>query len=357
MEKAQHNNIDLTAGSTGEVESVENVPYGEWMTVTEMGKLLGLQRTERYWLVHKNVFETKMILGKMRVNVASFEDWYSRQIRYHKITGEEPGRKVKEVSYSAQDISELLGISEDRAYALIKENHLATETVNYRMRVPKDLFDQWYSRQTRYLTKEDRERNAELFESTITMPQMARLLGISRHTVYSILNSKTFGEQFEIIFVGGKKRITKSSFNDFLKSQNKYHLGGHADRKQKRPSGLFSSNTDDYSSNRQGYKSADFLFGAEESAVYEHESTDQFFSVTGQLTDPAFWKNACLGAYLPIAVAARLAGISRQSIVKHADRGRFEIKNIGGKNWICRQEFIEWLDKRNQERRQKAWLR
>lgn len=357
MGKTQHNNIDLTAGSTGEVESVENVPYGEWMTVTEMGKLLGLQRTERYWLVHKNVFETKMILGKMRVNVASFEDWYSRQIRYHKITGEEPGRKVKEVSFSAQDISELLGISEDRAYALIKENHLATETVNYRMRVPKDLFDQWYSRQTRYLTKEDRERNAELFESTITMPQMARLLGISRHTVYSILNSKTFGGQFEIIVVGGKKRITKSSFNDFLKSQNKYHLGGDTDRKQKRLSGLFSSNADDSSSNRQGYSSADFLLGTEESSVYEPESAEQLLSEMSQLTDPAFWQNTSAGVYLPIAVAARLAGISRQSIVKHADRGRFEIKNIGGKNWVCRQDFIEWLNKRNQERRQKAWLR
>jgi len=357
MEKTQNNNIDLTADSLGEVEPVENVHYGEWMTVTEMGKLLGLQRTERYWLVHKNVFETKMILGKMRVNVASFEDWYSRQIRYHKITGEEPGRKVKEVSYSAQDISELLGISEDRAYALIKENHLATETVNYRMRVPKDLFDQWYSLQTRYLTKEDRERNVELFETTITMPQMARLLGISRHTVYSILNSKTFGEQFEIIVVGGKKRITKSSFNDFLKSQNKYHLGGDADRKQKRPSGLFSSNADDFSSNRQGYSSADFLFDTEESAVYEPESADQFFSEPDQRTDSAFLLNSSTGAYLPIAVAASLAGISRQSIVKHADRGRFEIKNIGGKNWICRQEFMEWLVKRNQERRQKAWLR
>ena len=177
MGRTQNNNIDLPADPLGEVEPVENNPCGEWMTVTEMGKLLGLQRTERYWLVHKNVFETKMILGKMRVNVASFEDWYSRQIRYHKITGEEPGRKVKEVSYSAQDISELLGISEDRAYALIKENHLATETVNYRMRVPKELFDQWYSRQARYLTKEDQERNAELFESTITMPQMGDAAG------------------------------------------------------------------------------------------------------------------------------------------------------------------------------------
>ena len=28
-----------------------------WMTVPEMGKLLGLKKTDRYWLVHKNVFE------------------------------------------------------------------------------------------------------------------------------------------------------------------------------------------------------------------------------------------------------------------------------------------------------------
>ena len=32
-----------------------------WMTVPEMGKLLGLKKTDRYWLVHKNVFESKEI--------------------------------------------------------------------------------------------------------------------------------------------------------------------------------------------------------------------------------------------------------------------------------------------------------
>lgn len=31
------------------------------MTVPEMGKLLGLKKTDRYWLVHKNVFESKEI--------------------------------------------------------------------------------------------------------------------------------------------------------------------------------------------------------------------------------------------------------------------------------------------------------
>ena len=37
------------------------------------GKLLGLKKTDRYWLVHKNVFESKEIAGKMRINIASFE--------------------------------------------------------------------------------------------------------------------------------------------------------------------------------------------------------------------------------------------------------------------------------------------
>lgn len=42
-----------------------------WMTVPEMGKLLGLKKTDRYWLVHKNVFESKEIAGKIRINIAS----------------------------------------------------------------------------------------------------------------------------------------------------------------------------------------------------------------------------------------------------------------------------------------------
>ena len=51
------------------------------MTVPEMGKLLGLKKTDRYWLVHKNVFESKEIAGKIRINIASFEKWYANQIK------------------------------------------------------------------------------------------------------------------------------------------------------------------------------------------------------------------------------------------------------------------------------------
>ena len=54
-----------------------------------MGELLGLKKTDRYWLLHKNVFESREIAGKLRVNIASFEKWYANQV---KISESGPGK-------------------------------------------------------------------------------------------------------------------------------------------------------------------------------------------------------------------------------------------------------------------------
>lgn len=35
------------------------------MTVPEMRKLLGLKKTESYWLVHRNFFRTDIVAGQM----------------------------------------------------------------------------------------------------------------------------------------------------------------------------------------------------------------------------------------------------------------------------------------------------
>ena len=87
-----------------------------WMTVPEMGKLLGLKKTDRYWLVHKNVFESKEIAGKIRINIASFEKWYANQIKYHKVTGEEPGKELKSWSYSVKEVADLLHLPEEHLF-------------------------------------------------------------------------------------------------------------------------------------------------------------------------------------------------------------------------------------------------
>ena len=37
------------------------------ISVPEMTRLLGLKKTEGYWLVHKKQFQTVMIAGQMRI--------------------------------------------------------------------------------------------------------------------------------------------------------------------------------------------------------------------------------------------------------------------------------------------------
>ena len=56
------------------------------------------------------------------------------------------------------------------------------------------------------------------------MPEMARLLGTTRSTVYSILNNPNYKEFFDFVVIADKKRITKESFQRFLDGQNRYHL-------------------------------------------------------------------------------------------------------------------------------------
>lgn len=125
----------------------------EYMTVKEMGDLLGIKKTDRYWLIKKGYFNVATIAGKMWVEVASFEKWYSGQVKYRKANGEKPGREVAEHSYSPREAADMLGVSDSLIYELVKAGHLNTIIVDGWMRIPKEDFYSWYGRQDRYRIK------------------------------------------------------------------------------------------------------------------------------------------------------------------------------------------------------------
>ena len=124
--------------------------------------MLGLKKTDRYWLVHKNYFRTETLLGKMRVEIASFEKWYANQ--------------------------------------------------------------DWYHSQSRYRTQEDRKKDAAAEAASLSMPEMARLLDVPRSTVYGILNNKKYALLLDVIVIAGRRRVTRESFERFLQAQNTYEL-------------------------------------------------------------------------------------------------------------------------------------
>ena len=192
------------------------------MSVREMGRLLGLKKVESYWLVHKEYFDTVLVSGKMRVVIESFEHWYTGQVKYRKVTGEPPGERLHQESYSAQDMGKMLGVSEDVAYSIINRYELPTILVDYWKRVPRDAFEKWYASQSKYRTLEDQEKDAELERHSMTMPEMARLLDVPRKTVYEIMRSERGRKTLQVIELAGKKRILNRSFDIWYAGQTEY---------------------------------------------------------------------------------------------------------------------------------------
>lgn len=141
------------------------------MSVIEMGKSLGLGKTESYWLVHNEQFETRFVAGKMRVMVESFERWYANQLHYKKISWRIAGKELLKRTMTVPTMAKLLGIKEANAYELIHRLHfrsVKTEYSSQRLLIDKATFNEWLKKQTHYKIvegKEDFYDRAELSEA------------------------------------------------------------------------------------------------------------------------------------------------------------------------------------------------
>ncbi len=83
-----------------------------------------------------------------------------------------------------------------------------------------NAYEQEYASQTDYRTVEDQELDADIMASTYGLPEMARMLGVHRQTIYYIVAN----EDFELIKVGRYKRATKESFEKWYHNQTRYQL-------------------------------------------------------------------------------------------------------------------------------------
>ena len=110
------------------------------MSVREMGNLLGVKKTESYWIVHKNYFETRIIHGRMRVMVDSFEEWYKNQCEYIKV--EEVNSLAKKL-YTTAEIADILQITRQTAYQLIHKDLFKSIKTDKGYRIVKSSFDEW----------------------------------------------------------------------------------------------------------------------------------------------------------------------------------------------------------------------
>ena len=194
------------------------------MSVPEMRKLLGLKKTEGYWLVHREFFKTEIIGGMMRVDIESFEKWYANQVKHKKVDGEEPGRELIKGSYSFQDAANLLGVNNACLYEIWKREERKTIKVDFVKRIPKEEFENWLSEQTVYKKSDRIPTISDMEKGYIRFKETARLLNIQEDTMLKLIRTSKYKAFFEVRIFDNKKWISEKSFRLFLNAQNEYRI-------------------------------------------------------------------------------------------------------------------------------------
>ena len=262
------------------------------MSVPEMRRLLGLKKTESYWLVHRNFFETRIIDGRMRVDLESSEKWYANQVKHKKVNGEEPGAELLKTSYSFMDAANLLGIHNSNLYEIWRRENLETITVDSVKRIPVDVFERWYENQIMYQKADRMPTLTDLEADYIPLQEAAGLLGITKEKLSVITRASRYKDIFEIRVYDNKKWISKKSFQQFLNAQNVYQVIKEPEKEM--PTSEESMETKEFISRQE---------------------------------------------------AAALAGVTSATITKWVQLERFPCVGAGRVLRIYRKEFLKWLKK------------
>ena len=281
------NNIRI---NPGEYENIGKQRAKRTMSVPEMREILGLKKTESYWLVHRKFFKTKIIGGKMRVDIESFEKWYANQVKHKKVNGEKPGGELIKTSYSFREAANLLGVHDSCLYDIWRKEKLGTITVDFVKRIPIDIFEKWYESQVTHQKDMPLPSPTELEKDYVPLQDAAALLGITKEKMSAVTRTDRFRDMFDIRVFDNKKWISKKSFQKFLNIQDVYKTAN-----------------------------------------------------AGENNPQCGRKDIITKDYVSRAEAAALAGVTAGTVTKWLQLGRFPAKGEGRSLRIHRDEFLKWL--------------
>lgn len=207
------------------------------MSVKEMGDLLGIGKTDRYYVLKKGYFKVTHAAGKMWVDRESFEKWYAGQTRYHKVTGEEPGEELSARSFSVKEMAAMLGIERNRAYELIHRERIPVTWENGVIRIPRKDFWIWYDCQIKYQTDSANLPDETGTEYHFRIQELADILNISTKDAYRLTCDPAYASSLAAVQIGDRMYVSWQNFGKFLKVQNQYFYDPRRDPSVSRAGG------------------------------------------------------------------------------------------------------------------------
>lgn len=198
------------------------------MSVPEMRKLLGLKKTESYWLVHRKFFRTETIGGMMRIDLESFEKWYADQDIYCKVTHIPTAEELEKDYICLQDAADLLCISREKLAKIARREEIGrlldSTICNNKRWITRKSFQLFLNAQNVYhiMNDGDKQEESQLLQENKTLSleikeyisrqEAAELAGVSVSTVTKWMQT---GE-FQCVGAGKVLRIHRQQFLNWL---------------------------------------------------------------------------------------------------------------------------------------------
>lgn len=188
------------------------------MSVSTMRELLGIGKTDSYWLIKKGHFETTIVNRALRVYIDSFEAWYDSQVRYCKVNGPAPLAASGDVM-TLMEMCEELGIVRSTAYYVVMERKMIRSWIsNGMICIDRQDYERWYRQQFRF-KKVIGEPPGQDYPPSMSAREMSELLGIPLHNTGYELTQRGL---FKTFTVDRQLRVDLVSFEQWYKSQDKY---------------------------------------------------------------------------------------------------------------------------------------
>ncbi len=126
-------------------ESPGQALRNKYLTKKELQNILGIAKSTAEDLILSGRFKTEPADHRLTlISRKSFERWYSGQVRYHKVNGEPPGKRLPPV-YSQAEVRKIMGYNHrNDVYELIKRTHIKTYHSDSNIMIDKLEFDTWY---------------------------------------------------------------------------------------------------------------------------------------------------------------------------------------------------------------------
>ena len=209
-------------------------PARKTMSVPEMRKMLGLNKTESYWLIKKGYFRTEIIGENYRIWIDSFEEWYANQWHYSKVDGPKPGGAFPKYM-PVSEMKSVLGIDDSKLNWLLHHaKRVPLTEIKGTLCVNRAAFEQWYSRQFRYC-KINGEKPGYAYAPSYTPKDISKMLGLPvRNTVYCLLERN----KIKTFKADGQLRIDKRSFHEWFDRQTHYKMKTCRDQEGRKKDGL-----------------------------------------------------------------------------------------------------------------------